>query len=231
MFKKLFGIKEAQIPTPTPQSSNNAATKTINSIQNLLENEENLEKRRSLLEKRADAEVEKSRDFLRQKKKAQALQCLKKKKLLETEIETINNMIMRVTEQRMMLEGQRTTVEVVSTMHSAAMTAQQNMKTMKIESVDKILDDINETNDQMRQLNEVFANPLGAGTDLDEDDLLNELQELEASELGKELLEPAPVPTTKVPAAKRPTTIAAGKTKVKSDEELELEALQAEMAL
>ena len=94
-----------------------------------------------------------------------------------------------------------------------------------------ILDDINETNDQMRQLNEVFANPLGAGTDLDEDDLLNELQELEASELEKELLEPAPVPTTKVPAAKRPTAIAAAKTKVKSDEELELEALQAEMAL
>lgn len=47
-------------------------------------------------------------------------------------------MIMRVNEQRMMLEGQRTTVEVVSTMHTAAMTAKDNMKAMKIENVDKV---------------------------------------------------------------------------------------------
>jgi charged multivesicular body protein 4A/B len=34
--------------------------------------------------------------------------------------------------------------------------------------------------------------------DVDEDELAAELEELEASELDKELLEPAPVPVTKV---------------------------------
>ena len=62
---------------------------------------------------------------------------------------------MRVIEQRTMIEGQRTTVDVLSTMHQAAKTAQDNMKTMKIENVDKVLDEINETTDQMRQINEV----------------------------------------------------------------------------
>ncbi|GLC47312.1 hypothetical protein PLESTB_001218000 [Pleodorina starrii] len=235
MFKKLFGQKAP--PSAVSQSSATAANKTISAIQNLTEHEESLDKRKALLEKRVDAEQEKAREFLKQKKKAQALQCLKKKKLLENEIANLDNMIMRVNEQRMMLEGQRTTTEVVSTMHTAAKAAKENMRAMNVENVDKVVDEINETTDQMRQLNEVFANPLGLGTDLDEDELMGELEELEASELDKELLEPAPVPVGKVPAAaaaagqKMPSVPQKQKTAAKTQEELELEALQAEMAL
>ncbi|PNW82520.1 hypothetical protein CHLRE_06g282200v5 [Chlamydomonas reinhardtii] len=233
MFKKLFGQKPGTASS-VPATSANAANKTISAIQNLTEHEESLEKRKALLEKRMDAELERAKEFTRQKKKPQALQCLKKKKLLENEIANLDNMIMRVNEQRMMLEGQRTTTEVVSSMHTAALAAKDNMKAMKIENVDKVLDEINETTDQMRQLNEVFANPLGLGTDLDEDELLGELEEMEASELDKELLEPAPVPATKVPGAaeKMPSVPTKQKQQpAKTQEELELEALQAEMAL
>ncbi|GFR50911.1 hypothetical protein Agub_g13228 [Astrephomene gubernaculifera] len=236
MFKKLFGQKPAA--STVPQSSANAATKTISAIQNLTEHEESLEKRKALLEKRVEAELEKAKEFTRLKKKPQALQCLKKKKLLENEISNLDNMIMRVNEQRMMLEGQRTTTEVVASMHTAALAAKDNMKAMKIENVDKVLDEINETTDQMRQLNEVFANPLGLGTDLDDDELMGELEEIEASELDKELLQPAPVPATKAPAAaaaspdKLPSVPQKQKQQpAKTQEELELEALQAEMAL
>lgn len=231
MFKKLFGNKPAE---PLPPQSAASANKTISAIQNLTEHEEQLDKRKSLLEKRIEAELEKAKEFTRQKKKTQALQCLKKKKLLENEVANLDNMIMRVNEQRMMLEGQRTTVEVVSTMHAAAMTAKDNMKAMKIENVDKVVDEINETTDQMRQLNEVFAAPLGLGNDLDEDELMGELEELEASELDKELLQPAPVPTTKVPQASEKMPSVPQRQKpaaAKTAEELELEALQAEMAL
>ncbi len=232
MFKKLFGQKPAG--SAVPQQSAAAANKTISAIQSLTEHEESLEKRKSLLEKRVEAELEKAKEFTKLKKKPQALQCLKKKKLLENEIANLDNMIMRVNEQRMMLEGQRTTTEVVSSMHTAALAAKDNMKAMKIENVDKVLDEINETTDQMRQLNEVFANPLGLGTDLDEDELMGELEELEASELDKELLQPAPVPATKVPGAgeKMPSVPQKAKQQpAKTQEELELEALQAEMAL
>lgn len=235
MFKKLFGGVAAP-SQPIQQPSTTSANKTIASIQNLTEHEESLEKRKTLLEKRVEGELQKARDFSNQKKKAQALQCLKKKKLLENEIANLDNMIMRVNEQRMMLEGQRNTVEVVSTMHAAALTAKDNMKAMKIENVDKVLDEINETTDQMRQLNEVFANPLGLGTDLDDDELMGELEELEASELDKELLEPAPVPTAKVPGAtateKLPSVPQKQKQQpAKTKEEEELEQLQAEMGL
>lgn len=235
MFKKLFGASKDKGAAPPTQSSSSAAQKTINTIQQLTDHEEQLEKRKALLEKRIEAEMEKAREFTRQKKKPQALQCLKKKKLLENEVQNLDNMIMRVIEQRTMIEGQRTTVEVVSTMHTAALTAKDNMKAMKIENVDKVMDEINETTDQMRQLNEVFAAPTGLAAELDEDELLGELEEIEATEMDKDLLAPAPVPTTKVPGAaaqeKLPSVPQKAPQVAKTQEELELEALQAEMAL
>lgn len=121
MFKKLFGgnAKEAAVAAPASHTggATSAANRTISSIQNLTDHEEQLEKRKALLEKRVEAELEKAKEFTRLKKKPQALQCLKKKKMLENEILNLDNMIMRVVEQRMMLEGQRNTVEVVSAMH------------------------------------------------------------------------------------------------------------------
>jgi hypothetical protein len=73
MFKKLFGgAKEASAPPSQPGTS--AANKTINTIQSLTDHEEQLEKRKSLLEKRIEAELERAKEFSRLKKKAQALQ-------------------------------------------------------------------------------------------------------------------------------------------------------------
>lgn len=233
MFKKLFGGAKDSPAAPVQAPSAASANRTINTIQSLNDNEEQLEKRKALLEKRIAAELEKAREYSKQQKKPQALQCLKKKKLLENELGNLDNMIMRVIEQRTMLEGQRTTVEVMSAMHGAAMTAKENMKAMKIENVDKVLDEINETTDQMRQINEAFSAPTGLAADLDEDELLNELEEMEATQLDAELLEPAAVPQTR-PQQALPTVPTGHKVKptpAKTQEELELEALQAEMAM
>lgn len=64
------------------------------------------------------------------------------------------------------------------------------------------------------------------------------MQELEAEDLDSQLLEPAPVPATKVPARAQPTAnpmsrvpaVPAARPKQKTAEELELEQLEAEMA-
>lgn len=67
-----------------------------------------------------------------------------------------------------------------------------------------------------------------------------QLQELEAEDLDSQLLEPAPVPATRVPAraqaqpaaaaGQRMPNVPAARPKQKTAEELELEALEAEMA-
>lgn len=230
MFKRIFGGGSG----PKPPSGGSSANQTINAIQNLTEREEQLDKRKSLLEKRINEELAKAKEFTKQKKKPQALMCLKKKKMYEQQMEQVETLILRVNEQKMMLENQRTTADIISSMHAAAQASKQTMKEMKIENVDQIMDEIYEQNDQMRQVQEAISQPTGLGVDFDEDELLGELEDLEAEELDKQLLEPAPVPATKVPTGATALPSVPQKQAEKSQktpEELELEALQAEMAL
>ena len=66
---------------------------------------------------------------------AAALQALKKRKLYESQLESVENNIMRVNEQQMMLENQRTTVETVSALSNAAKASKQTMHEMKVRLV------------------------------------------------------------------------------------------------
>lgn len=235
MFKKLFGESKGGPSAPSGSGGKpTAANQTINAIQNLSEREEQLEKRKSLLEKRVNEELEKAKEFTRQKKKSQALLALKKKKMYEQQLEQLDTLILRVNEQKMMLENQRTTADVVSSMHQAATASKNTMKEMKIENVDQIMDEIQEQNDQMRMISEAISQPTGLAAELDEDELLGELEDLEAEELDKQLLKPAPVPTTAAPAAEPAAKLPSVPQKAaaaKTPEELELEQLQAELAM
>lgn len=233
MFKKLFGEKPKGAPGVPGSSS--AANQTISVMQNLSEREEQLEKKKLLLERKIHDEMERAREFTKQKKKSQALMCLKKKKMYEQQLERLDALMSRVMEQRNMLEEQQTTLGVLSSMQEAAKAQKKTMQEMKIENIDNTLEEIQEVGEQMRMINEAIGQPVGVFADMDQDDLEAELAEMEAEELDNQLLEPAPVPATKVPGVAEaplpsvPQKAAAkpGKTK----EELELEALEAEMAL
>eukprot|EP00877_Chromochloris_zofingiensis_P009762 jgi/Chrzof1/5039/Cz15g09150.t1 len=233
MFKRLFGGQPQRAPGAPVGSS--AANQTINAMQNLTEREEQLEKKKLLLEKKINDELEKAREFTRQKKKSQALMCLKKKKMYEQQLERLDALVSRVMEQRNMLEEQQTTLGVLSSMQEATKAQKKTMAEMKIENIDNTLEEIQEVGEQMRVINEAVGQPVGMFADMDQDDLDAELADLEAEELDSQLLEPAPVPARKAPAAAEPAmpsvpTKAAAKP-AKTPEELELEALQAEMAL
>ena len=62
---------------------------------------------------------------------------LKKKKMYETQLEQCENNILRVNEQQMMLENQRTTVETVTALRDAAHASKSTMSEMKITDVDQ----------------------------------------------------------------------------------------------
>ena len=47
---------------------------------------------------------------------------------------------------------------------------------MRIDDVDRVLDEINDQTDQMRQIQDAMGQPIGAAADIDEDELLNELE-------------------------------------------------------
>lgn len=50
------------------------------------------------------------------------------------------------------------------------------MQELDIQSVDKVLDEINEQADQMAQIQDAMSQPMGGAAALDEDDLLAELE-------------------------------------------------------
>jgi DNA repair exonuclease SbcCD ATPase subunit len=125
MFKKLFGGPQK---APGAPGSSQAANQTINAMQSLAEREEQLEKKKLLLEKRINDEMEKAREFTRQKKKSQALMCLKKKKMFEQQLERMDALISRVMEQRSMLEEQQTTIGVLASMQDAAKAQKKTMQ-------------------------------------------------------------------------------------------------------
>eukprot|EP00798_Chlamydomonas_sp_ICE-L_P017674 gene17674-24024_t len=83
---KTSGSKEGQASAPPPSQNKASADWTVNTIPGLSDKEEQLDLRKALLEKKIEAELEKAREYTKQKKKPQALQCLKKKKLLENEM-------------------------------------------------------------------------------------------------------------------------------------------------
>lgn len=95
------------------------------------------------------------------------------------------------------------------------------------------MDEIQEANEQMQQIQQALGAPSGISAGIDEDELLNELEEMDAAQLDEELLQPAPVPAHKVPSAAQGLPSAPAnkvpQAAAKSKEDLELEALQAEM--
>eukprot|EP01023_Acetabularia_acetabulum_P028883 TRINITY_DN2727_c0_g1_i2.p2 TRINITY_DN2727_c0_g1~~TRINITY_DN2727_c0_g1_i2.p2 ORF type:complete len:233 (-),score=49.79 TRINITY_DN2727_c0_g1_i2:272-970(-) len=230
MFKGLFGADKKK-----GNKSATAAEQTIDSISNLTQQEEQLQKRKSLLEQRVEQELNKAKEFTKKKQQKQALLCLKKKKMYEQQIEQIDNMILRVSEQRILVEGSRTTADVLKTMKEGAQAAKQTMNEVKIENVDQVMDEINEQNEEMRQIQDALGQPVGMAADLDDLELEDELKNMEEELLSQQLLEPAPVPTTRVNEAatslpEAPTKQAAPVAQ-KTQEELELEELEKEMGL
>ncbi|GJT65777.1 vacuolar protein sorting-associated protein 32 homolog 2 [Tanacetum coccineum] len=100
-----------------------------------------------------------------------------------------------------------------------------------IDDVDKTMDEINEQSENMKQIQDAMAAPMGLAADFDEDELEAELEELEGAELEEQLLRPtttAPTAPVPVPAPQQQTRPAPQQN---TAEDEELAALQAEMAL
>ncbi|CAA6656605.1 unnamed protein product [Spirodela intermedia] len=217
MFNKLFG---------KPRQETNALV-TLDKMNETLEM---LEKKEKVLLKKAATEVERAKEFTRAKNKRAAIQCLKRKRLYEQQVEQLGNFQLRIHDQMILLEGAKATTETVDALRSGAAAMKAMHKATNIDDVDKTMDEINEQTENMKQIQEALAAPIGSTADFDEDELEAELEELEGTELEEQLLQPAttaPAAPVHVPMP-RPARPLPQKNTAEDDE---LAALQAEMAL
>eukprot|EP00246_Nothoceros_aenigmaticus_P000575 TRINITY_DN10843_c0_g1_i1.p1 TRINITY_DN10843_c0_g1~~TRINITY_DN10843_c0_g1_i1.p1 ORF type:complete len:220 (+),score=79.11 TRINITY_DN10843_c0_g1_i1:382-1041(+) len=219
MFNRLFGR-----PKEEPSA--------LSTLDKLSETLEMLEKKEKVLQKKIASEIEKAREATRQKNKRAAIQCLKRKKLYEVQVEQLGNFQLRIHDQMIMLEGAKATTETVDALRSGATAMKAIQKATNIDDVDKTMDEINEQTENMKQIQEALSTPIGAAADFDEDELEAELEELEGAELDDALLTPAaptPLPAAPYRPPQRPPPQKVAPQS--SAEEDELAALQAEMAL
>ncbi|CAL5048618.1 unnamed protein product [Urochloa decumbens] len=221
VFGKVFGKSKQQ-----------SQATALASLDKLNETLEMLEKKENLLVKKANLEVEKAKNFTKAKNKRAAIQCLKRKRLYEQQIEQLGNFQLRIHDQMIMLEAAKATTETVDALRTGASAMKAMHKSTNIDDVDKTMDEINDNMENMRQIQDLLSAPMGAAADFDEDELEAELADLEGEELETELLAPTTIaPSTapvRVPTAQQSTRPSAQSSKADDDE---LAALQAEMAM
>lgn len=202
----------------------------LETIAKLNETLEMLEKKETVLLKKAGAEVEKAKEFTRAKNKRAAIQCLKRKRLYDQQVEQLGNFQLRIHDQMIMLEGAQATTETVDALRTGAFAMKRMQTEFNLDDVDNIMDEITEQTEKMRQVQEALSAPFGTA-DYDEDELEAELEELEGDELEEQLLQPTittPAAPVHVPAGQQHTHPVSVKPTAEEDE---LAKLQAEMAL
>ena len=158
-----------------------------------------------------------------------ALFALKRKKLYEAEIDKIANIKMTLETQVMNLESAAQNAETFKAMHAGKNAMSNIREETNIDKVDDLMDEIKEEMEMADEISNALAQPVDPLM-TDEDDLLAELQELEAEDVEEQLLQPTKkvheeismptVPSSQLPAIPNAT----------KEEEAELKQLEAELA-
>lgn len=204
-FQRVFGSGKKGEKEPTPQEA----------IQRLREIEEMLMKKSDFLEKKVSNELAIAKKNGTKNKRV-ALQALKRKKRFEKQLQQIDGTLSTIEFQRESLENASTNTEVLKAMGSAAKALKKAHNNMDVDKVHDLMDDVAEQQEIANEISDAISNPVGFNTDLDEDDLMAELEELEQEELDEKLLDVGPV-ADNLPSV--PTAEPAASRKVKAPEE------------
>ena len=185
---------------------------------------ETLDKRQKLLEKRISDEEADAKSRVASSDKRGALMALKRKKLLETELETLMNSRMTLEQQINSLEAaQMNQIAVAALAHGVSVHKQIN-KQIDADRVDQLMEDLQE----QQELQNEIAQVMSAGTKVtDDEELLRELEEMQQNQLEEQLIGAGSVPSGPVEA--KQSVVAAAEVPrptLTQDEEAELAALQ-----
>jgi charged multivesicular body protein 4A/B len=198
----LFGRKAAPPVRTGPQA-------TAETIRKLREQLDSLEKREAHINRKIDLQLEDAKKKSAAKDKRGAIFALKRKKMYESEIEKLQGARMTLETQVMTLESAHVNMETFTALRSGALQMKAIHGQMNVDTVDNIMDDIQEEMATADEIGRAISQPIG-GQLYDEDELENELREMEELELEEKELaypktqQPAQVPATATTTATPP---------------------------
>jgi len=179
----LFGKKKKAGPTLSE------------SIQQLREAMEILEKREVHLNKQMATALSEAKKKSKAKDKRGALFHLKRKKMYEKQVDQIYGKKTNIELQIMTLEAAAGNTEVLSAMRKGADALKRTVKDTDVDKVADVMDDINESMALADELGEAMSQTIGPA--LDEDELTTELEEMENELVNEDLMAAPVVPTHK----------------------------------
>mmetsp|Transcript_3147 Transcript_3147/g.9305 ORF Transcript_3147/g.9305 Transcript_3147/m.9305 type:complete len:167 (+) Transcript_3147:85-585(+) len=120
----LFGRKKAEPPPPPTSNAGPtvSASSTLNAITKLRDAGDTLDKREDYLNNKIKKETDEAKKFMGQGKKSQALQCIKRKKMYEGQVEKIGQARLNLETQQLALEQLNLNKEVVEAQREGAKT-------------------------------------------------------------------------------------------------------------
>ncbi|KLO14988.1 Snf7-domain-containing protein [Schizopora paradoxa] len=189
-----------------------------------------LEKKEEFCNKKIEEEERIARENA-VKKKNIALAALKNKKRLENDLIQIAGKKEVLERQLSAIEDANLNKEVFKTMQRSGEVLKTIHGSLTVDKVDSIMSSINEQREIANEISEAISNPLNNGIMEDEDELKNELAELEQDVLNERLAGAEHVPTTSLASPLREDAPSRRVTVEEEDEDAELKALQAELAM
>jgi charged multivesicular body protein 4A/B len=167
---------------------------TADIINNLRDQVDMLDKRNNAILKRIDAAVLTAKQKMEKKDKNGALIALKKKKLYEAEIEKNQGIQLVLENQIYSLEGATMQKNIVDALAMGNKSIKKLNTELSPEKIDALMDDIQEETDNFKAINEAMSQPLQQI--YNDDELLEELDELEADRITEDMSSVGDLPNT-----------------------------------
>ena len=211
-FFNFFGTQKKQVEAEK-------TSKIVDAIHTISETLKTQEKRKAHLDKQIEALTAEAREFVRLGKKEAASACLKKRKMYENQIKTIDDAMFNLEVQKLNLENtqfQKSAVESFAKVNSVLKETG-----IKADDVERIMEELQDAVDDQQEIAAVLSRPL---VNIDVDDELKELEEL--GQLEKPVHVPIILPN--VPVEK---VIVNKSVKIQKDEEEELKELKKQLEI
>lgn len=179
-MRRVFGVRKDKTPTATAGEATERINKRGDSID---------EKVRKL-----DAELAKYREQIKRTRpgpaqealKARAMRLLRQKKMYLGQRDQLYNQTFNLEQVAFASEGIKDAQQTLAAMKGAQKELKTHMKSMRIEDVDRVQDDMMDVIDYSTELQDSLGRSYGVPDDIDEEDLMGELDALE-SDMGSEL--------------------------------------------
>lgn len=173
-MRRVFGVKKEKEPPPSVQDASDRINKRGENVDDKI--------------RKLDAELAKYKEQIKKTRpgpaqeavKARAMRVLKQKRMYEGQRDMLYNQTFNLDQVAFASEGIKDAQQTMSALKSANKELKGMMKTVKIQDIDNLQDEMMDLMDVSNEIQETLGRSYNVPDDIDEDDLMGELDALEA---------------------------------------------------